>query len=145
MSAWFYQISPKSWDPQRYRVEIWEDERWSWPVGRISSSKERPKPGDVVAFYYAPSGGDDPGFYGWAVVSEWFDENNTLYFRPVAPSNHLKMHPWWDEQARQIADEVRGKFKQGTLWKVPSDLWERVQRGITAWVGGQSGSRPISR
>jgi len=137
MSSWFYQINPKEWDPQRFRIEIWENERWSWPVGRAMSGREQPRPGDSMVFFYTPSGGTDPGFYGWAVILEWYEDNRTLYFRPATPTNHLKMHPWWNDEARKVADEVRGKMKQGTLWRVPDKLWERIRTGITTWVGGR--------
>src|SRR5262245_60466260 len=33
-----------------------------------------------------------------------------LHFRPVAPSDHLKMYPWWDGkdgEAKRLADEIR--------------------------------------
>ena len=36
------------------------------------------------------------------------DDSKTLYFRPVAPTNHLKMHPWWNDEAQDLAKEVRG-------------------------------------
>ena len=57
-----------------------------------------------------------------------------MYFRPVAPSDHLKMHPWWDSAAKEVADAVRGKVKQGTLWEVPDDLAAVISAGITAWL-----------
>lgn len=33
MATWLYQINQKEWPPERYRVEIWEGERWRWPFG----------------------------------------------------------------------------------------------------------------
>jgi hypothetical protein len=136
MSTWLYQLDQKSWKPQRYRLEIWENERWSWPVGRKTGASELLSPGDTVVFFYAPSGGIDPGFYGWAVVLEWLKEESFLYFKPVAPSNHLKMCPWWDKQAKRLAESIRGPVKQGTLWHVPEDLVPELRSGITSWVGG---------
>jgi hypothetical protein len=136
MSTWLYQINQKSWSPQRYRLEIWENERWSWSVGRKTGTSELPSPGDTVVFFYAPSGGIDPGFYGWAVVLEWLNEESSLYFRPVAPSNHLKMCPWWDKQAKKLAESIRGPVKRGTLWRVSDDLVQELRSGITSWVGG---------
>ena len=58
-----------------------------------------------------------------------------MYFRPVSPSDHLKMHPWWDDDAKRVADGVRGKVKQGTLWEVPDDLAKAISVGITSWLG----------
>ncbi len=95
-------------------------------AGRQKDPKNKvPAPGDSIFFYYGktkgPSKGTDPGFYGWAVVLEWRnDSHNQLHFRPTAPSDFLKMHPWSDKKALGLADGIRGKVKQGTLWLVPN-------------------------
>jgi len=134
---WLYQISPTLWDPCRYRMEIWESERWSWPVGKISGGGEKPKPGDLMVMFFAPSGGDDPGFYGWAVVQEWIPMAVAqLRFRPVAPSDTLKMCPWWDTQAEKLANKIRGRMKQRTLWLVPEKIVPELRQGILSWVTG---------
>jgi hypothetical protein len=140
MSYWFYQINQENWEPERFRIEVWENERWSWTVGTLRGGEE-PQPGDSVAFFYARAHGPDPGFYGWAVVLEYHkahDGSKTLYFRPVAPTNHLKMHPWWNDEAQDLANEVRGVVAQGTVWRVSDELWRRIRRGITTWVAGRS-------
>jgi hypothetical protein len=92
-----------------------------------------------VVFFYAKSAGTDPGFYGWAVVLEWYpapdsSEKDQLYFRPTAPSDFLKMHPWWDKDAEQVADDIRGKMKQRTLWLVQPELAAKVRRGVSTWL-----------
>jgi len=133
---WLYQMNQGQWSPKSYRVDIWENERWSWPVGK-NASTGNPEAGDRVVFYYARSGGDEPGFYGWAVVLGWYADERGMYFRPVFPSDHLKMHPWWDSEASNIADQVRGKVKQGTMWEVSDDLAARISFGITAWVSAK--------
>ncbi len=135
MTTWLYQMSPKYWSPERYRYEIWEGEKWAWSVGSKAMGENVPQAGDTVIFFFAPSGGNDPGFYGWAVVIDWYSDSNTpLMFRPATPSDHLKMHPWWDESAQQLADKIRGKFKQQTLWVVHDDLVDDLRKGITSWV-----------
>jgi hypothetical protein len=48
MGYWFYQLSQQRWPPERFRIEVWEDERWSWTVGRAVLKGEEPKPGDSV-------------------------------------------------------------------------------------------------
>jgi hypothetical protein len=48
---WLYQLSPNLWSPERYRLEIWEGERWNWPVGGRSGEGQVPKPGDTVVFF----------------------------------------------------------------------------------------------
>ncbi len=136
MPMWLYQMNQKQWPPESYRLDIWENERWTWqvPTVRRRGSTRGPEPGDRVVFFYAPAGGPEPGFYGWATVLDWHDDERGMYFRPVSPSDHLKMHPWWDHAAREIADEVRGKVKQGTLWEVPDNLAKKICAGITAWL-----------
>jgi len=144
MAMWLYQMNQKQWPPESYRLDIWENERWTWPVGRKASTGS-PKPGDRVIFFYAPAGGPEPGFYGWAIVLDWRhdEEGQRLYFRPVAPSDHLKMHPWWNDAAEEIAEKVRGKVKQGTLWEIPDDLAADICAGITAWLSGCAGRGSI--
>lgn len=133
MTMWLYQMDQSQWPPNSYRLDIWENERWSWPVGRKASAAS-PAPGDRVVFFYAPKGGEAPGFYGWAIVLDWHQDGRGMYFRPVSPSDHLKMHPWWDADAKDIADAVRGKVKQGTLWEVPDKLTAAISAGITRWI-----------
>jgi hypothetical protein len=141
MGTWLYQINQQQWPPERYRVEIWEGERWRWPVGQLvrGPSAEGPQAGDTVVFFYARTGGVDPGFYGWAVVLEWLEREREMYFRPVAPSDWLKMDPWWDEVASGLADRIRGAVKQGTLWRVPEDLVPELRRGIAEWLQARQG------
>lgn len=140
MSTWIYQINPEQWPPERYRLEIWEGERWCWPVGKKLPAKQTPKPGDVVVFFYSRGRGKgtDPGFYGWAIILEWYGqgEGSEIYFRPVAPSDLLKMHPWSDETALSLADEIRGPIKQGTMWLVRDELVPHLRAGICEWLGG---------
>lgn len=133
MSYWLYQLSQTDWPPEQYRLEIWENERWAWVVGR-KQTKEVPEPGDVVVFYYAESGGGDPGFYGWAVVTAWAHEQ--LYFTPVAPSNQLKMHPWWDDQADAVARAIRGKMPRATLWPISTAQVRELRKGFSSWING---------
>jgi hypothetical protein len=139
MSMWLYQMNQQQWGPNRFRLEIWEGERWSWEVGNKLPATEEPEPGDTVLFFYAPSGGHDAGFYGWGVISKWMKEERALYFIPTAPTNHLKMHPWWDDEAKEIADTIRGTVKQATLWSVGDDMVTAVRRGFTGWVAAHSG------
>ncbi len=137
MSTWLYQLNQEYWPPERYRLDIWEGERWSWGVGSKAGAV-RPVGGDTVVFFYAPSSGAEPGFYGWAVILEWMDEEREMVFRPTAPSDQLKMHPWWDVTARRLADEIRGRVKQKTLWRVPDKLAPELRGGVLRWVAGES-------
>ena|SRR3990172_7667733 len=140
MAMWFYQMSQGLWPPGSYRLDIWENERWTWSVPTKRGTRD-PEPGDRVVFFYAPSRGEEGGFYGWAVVLDWRhdEEGKRIYFRPVAPSDHLKMDPWWDPDAKRIADEVRGQVKRATLWPVRDELAKKISAGITAWLSRSAG------
>lgn len=129
------------------RLEIWEGERWYWEVRQaVGAREEGPVPGDVLVFFYTPTGGADPGFYGWAVELEWLREERLIYFRPVSPSDRLKMRPWWDEKAAELADRIRGRVKQGTLWRVPT-TWSpssaKVLSGGPVEVTGAAARPPV--
>lgn len=140
MPTWLYQLSTDIWQPERYRLEIWEGERWNWPVGGKSGGGQKPQAGDTVVFFYAPSRATDPGFYGWAVVLEWFDKSSSpLYFRPTSPSDRLKMDPWWNDEAKELAEEIRGPMKQRTLWMIQEELVPRLRQGIRAWLASKDG------
>jgi len=136
---WLYQLSQRDWSLNNYRLDIWEGERWEWEIGRMAGSETDPLPGDAVAFFYAPAGCPEPGFYGWAVILLWVGEGDKrrFYFRPVAPSDRLKMCPWWDEDAKKIAKQVRGEVPRGTLWRVPDELVSAIGSGIARWLRGE--------
>jgi hypothetical protein len=139
MATWLYQINQQQWPPEKYRTDIWEGEEETWPVGRLArGDSEEPQPGDVVVFFYAPTGGWDWGFYGWAVIVGWHsrDEDKEIRFRPTSPSDRLKMDPWCDREAKALADEIRGRVKQGTMWKVPDHLVPRLRSGLVTWAAG---------
>lgn len=111
-------------------------------MGAMSGSGKKPEPGDLLVTFFAPTGGTNPGFYGWAVVLEWLEEaSSRLRFRPVPPSDTLKMCPWWNEEAAALADKIRGKMKQLTLWLIRDDLATQLRRGILTWVAGRAGSQ----
>jgi hypothetical protein len=133
MSAWLYQMNQADWPPEVYRYEIREKERWRWPY-RSKRGRALLRTGDTLVFFYAPAGGRDPGFYGWAVVERWDEEERLVYFTPVAPSDHLKMDPWWSDDAKKIADEVRGRMAQATLFLIPEKKLAIIRRGIRSWL-----------
>jgi hypothetical protein len=92
----------------------------------------------VVVFFNSRSGAADSGFYGWAIILEWYEALGpaNMYFRPVAPSDTLKMNPWGDGDALALADEIRGRVKQGTLWRIADEMVPRLRKGIFEWLRG---------
>ena len=133
MSTWLYQLNPKSWTPEVFRFEIWEGKHWHWGYGSKRSA-DVPGIGDTIVFFYAPSGGDDPGSYGWAVLERCDVDNKILYFLPVAPTNRLKMDPWWDDQVQEIVDRIRGAVPRATLFPVDLDEAKVIRAGIRRWL-----------
>jgi hypothetical protein len=140
MSTWLYQLNQENWTPQRYRLEVWEGQAWQWEVRTKVTQGHAPIAGDSVTFFYAKSGGTEAGFYGWAVILEWlpFDQTSQMTFRPVAPSDHLKMDPWWNPAAEKLADAIRRPIKQGTLWYMEEDLSRRLRSGVAAWLSAKT-------
>jgi hypothetical protein len=133
MTTWLYQLNPRDWAPGIFRYEVNENQRWSWTYGQ-KRGKAMPATGDTLVFFYSPSGGSDPGIYGWAIVERCDTDTSTLYFIPTAPTNWLKMDPWWDEDAKRLCDEMRGNMKQATLFQVADDSIQRIRRGIRKWL-----------
>lgn len=136
MSTWLYQLNQKDWPPATFRYEIWENERWHWTYGE-KRGDDPIRVGDVVVFFYAPASGNAPGIYAWAVVERWDEQSKTIYFIPTAPTNHLKMDPWWDGNAQSVVDEIRGNMKQATLFFVTDNAACKVRQGIKRWLSGQ--------
>jgi hypothetical protein len=141
---WLYQLNGDEWPPERFRYEIWEGQRWRWPIRQQRGGKTLAV-GDTVVFFYAPSVSDEPGFFGWAIVMEYLADENLIYFMPTAPTDFLKMCPWWDnKEAEALANKIRGTVKRGTMWKVPKHLTGDVSNGIRRWFGGRFG-RPAAQ
>lgn len=149
MRMWLYQLNQTKWPPELFRRDIWEGEPWHFRCGQIRG-EAAPKLGDVVVFFYAQTGGSDPGIYGWAVIDRiekverdgdgGRDLEDRLYFIPSAPTNHLKMDPWWNGEAKGITDEIRGGlttaslFQAGELTDVPENTVRRIRAGIKKWL-----------
>lgn len=133
MSMWLYQLNQKTWSPEVFRYEIWENQRWHWTFGQ-KRGDATPETGDTIIFFYSPSAGNDPGIYAWAVLEKCDAESSTLYFIPTAPTNYLKMDPWWDDEVKNITDEIRGPSKQATLFLVSEEIIPRIRAGIRRWM-----------
>ena len=133
MSVWIYQLNQKNWPPETFRYEIWEGRNWSWGYGKKIGAAQ-PAAGDTLVFFYAPRGGKVPGIYGWAVVERCDEESRIVYFRPTAPTDHLKMDPWWDEEVKKVTEDIRGPVPQATLFQVQERNICKIQQGIKNWL-----------
>ena len=126
MAFWLYQMSNDVWKAEKYRVEVWEGNNTTWPVGRLLPAGKVPQYGDSIVLFYT---GNDLGVYGLAVLLRY--EEKEIYFRPVPPSDYLKMNPLWNDKVKSIVDEIRGKVKMGTMWEINDDQMKLLRTRIT--------------
>ena len=134
MAFWLYQMSGSYWPHERYRSEVWEDAQTTWGFGKITPAGSSPQPGDMVILFYAKGGAVDPGIYGWAIVL--WRNGKEIRFRPVSPSDYLKMNPLWNDEVSDIIDEIRGKVARGTMWEIDSDQMRRLRQRVAEDVYG---------
>lgn len=146
MTMWLYQLSQNEQyehPPTQYRLDVWEDMPWNWFVGNIRDG-ENPPPvaGEIVVFYYSGDG-IEGGFYGWAVILRWQNDGDRggrrLHFRPVAPSNILKMCPWNDGEAGRLANDIRGSNPRNTMFRVPEQFEQQLRQGMASWPSRSHG------
>lgn len=130
MAYWLYQMSSNIWEPEQYRIEVWEGEHTNWQINRKVPKKSSPEPGDIMLLFYAPSGETDPGIYGWVVVTRFDGEE--VRFRPSSPSDYMKMNPVWDEDIKDLINEIRGKVATGTLWEIDEEIYKQLRQKIVA-------------
>jgi hypothetical protein len=125
------------YSPERYRTEVWEGSLvTNWSIGQ---SKRKPKEiplGDTVILFFAKTGADEPGIYGWSVIT-LFDKE-VIDFRPTSPSDYLKMNPLWDDEIGNIVDKIRGGMPEGTMWKVDDGTLKLLRQKIATYVYGVS-------
>jgi hypothetical protein len=132
MTMWLYQLSEKEWSTRLFLAEIWENQHWHWSFNTKRGEGE-PQRGDTVLFFYAPKDCDAPGIYGWGVIDRW--EPHTIYFTPTAPTNHLKMDPWWDDkEVKEIVDEIRENMPRATLFRIQDEIVPKIRKGIKKWL-----------
>lgn len=138
MACWLYQMNAKLYRQERYRTEVWEGNTvTNWFIGE---AKRRPKevaPGDIVILFYAKTHATDrPGIYGWGIITLF--DGGVMDFRPVEPSDYLKMNPLLDDEVYNIIDEIRGGFPEMTMWKVDKEPLERLRQKIAQYVYGKA-------
>lgn len=124
MGVWLYQISPMNEDwrlnnPQEYRNGVRENQQYTWDVGTIrdtSNHQSLPVKGDLMTIFFVPTGNDEPGIYGWALINDYADKKIT--FTPVFPSDYIKHHPFWDDEIENMIKDIRKGNNQGTMWRI---------------------------
>lgn len=134
MAYWLYQMSSPVWSSGLYRLEVWEGEHTNWQISRKVPKNKSPQMGDIMVLFYAPSGESDPGIYGWAVVIRF--DGYEVRFMPSSPSDYMKMNPVWDDDVKNIIDQIRGRVATGTVWEIEDSLFKQLRQKIAAHVYG---------
>jgi len=137
MTAWIYQMAEdEEWTPEDYRLSVWEGQQVTWRYGKVVS-RGGPElgAGDQVIFFFAKSRTRLPGICGWGVVIKVYARKGEMTFRPVFPSDLLKMSPIWDNEIEHVINEVRGPNPRGTMWSVRDDSFQTICRRILEYRG----------
>ena len=94
MAARLYQMTADNYSPEEFRSEIWEGGLIKWPSGKISSKAgQEIAPVDIVILVYVRSGAQEPGIFGWGIILGFQKDKGHIVFRPVYPSDFLKIYP----------------------------------------------------
>ena len=128
---WLYQMSQAEWPEAQFRLEIWEGGSVYWPTRRVVG-KSRPQPGDRMVCWYAQTGAALPGLVGWGLVLAYMPDREEICWRPVVPSDELKMAPLFDNDLAIWVDKVRGRFKQSTMWQMSEDAADFISERIVS-------------
>lgn len=138
MNAWLYQMrNNRDWTPADYRAEVSEGKpvTWSHDSLRIYPRGRHLAKGDVLFFYFVPTGCSEPGLYGWGKVVKWDPKQKELTFHALPPSDARKKQPSWNYRIKQLIDAIRLTQNVGTMWRIVSDrqaaaLLQELNRGL---------------
>lgn len=120
MKSWLYQMTTKNWSEENYRAEVWEGTEIPFSIGRVTGDRATPRPtvGDRIFCWYTKWANKAPGLCGWGVVTALTARREeALVWRPVFPSDLLKMSPLIDEELNQQIDTIRPN-PRGTLYLI---------------------------
>lgn len=121
----------------RYRTEVWEGNPvTNWYIGESTRRPTAVQPGDIVILFFAKTGADEPGIYGWGIITLF--DGDVIDFRPASPSDYLKMNPLWDDKIDKIVNQIRGGMPQGTMWEVDERALKQLRQEIAEHVYGKT-------
>src|SRR5687768_15527340 len=138
LTSWLYQMSARDWPPERYREEVWERQITQWPTGRVAG-RSKPREGDLIVTWYAKTGSEDPGLYGWGVIVRFVTEFDQIRWQPVFPSDFLKLTPIYDEAIGRVITGIRGRVSQGTMWSLNRGQLSDIRSRVQGHIAGSSG------
>ncbi len=141
MPAWLYQMTTNEnadrwWYPEGYRQEVWEGQTLTWPTGKIYFREQgQVSVGDTIIFFFAKTGNDEPGIYGWGTIidppQEAYDD---ITFVPKPPSDFLKETPCWDGEVDKLLNEIRRRLYVGTMWNITSGELSKLRKKINQCI-----------
>ena len=130
MPAWLYQMTTNEnadrwWHPEGYRQEVREGQTLTWSTGKIYFREQgQVSEGDTVIFFFAKTGNNEPGIYGWGTIidpPQKADDDITFVIKP--PSDFLKDNPCWDDEVKKLLNDIRRGLYVGTMWNItPKEL-----------------------
>lgn len=137
MNSWLYQMSTQHWPEENYRTDVWEGEPVTFSVGRVNGAArdERPAHGDRIFCWYAETVSRAPGLCGWGVVLSLRERREVmLVWRPVFPSDLLKLRPLIDREVTSLVEVIRHGMPRGTLWLMPHSAAEALTAKVLSQV-----------
>lgn len=133
MACWLYQMRADWYSPERYRTEVWEGNPvTNWDIGKSKRKPKEVQSGDTVILFFVRTGADEPGIYGWGIIT-LFDKE-VIDFRPASPSDYLKMNPVPEKEVIKIIDKIRGRMPEGTMFPVDAEALKQLKQKITEHV-----------
>lgn len=144
MAYWLYQMranDDEAYRPEQYRDEVSEGRTVTWssmePISVDVRGEGEPAPGDKVILFFCKTGlrgNEEPGIYGLGQIEAFVNEETgrTLTFRVEPPSDSLKMEPLWGPGIERLVNDIRGDWKQRTMWAVPAADFSRLAKQILA-------------
>jgi hypothetical protein len=137
MQAWLYQMRrTKDWRPENYRLACWEHAQTVLPAGGIvPRGLTAIGSGDTLVLFFAKSGNDYPGIYGWGVVHNYDQGRNQITFQLSPPSDYLKIDPLWDQDIHRLMDAIRQGQAKKTLWGMSWDEFSLIRHKMRGRAG----------
>lgn len=137
MACWLYQINAKKGESRElYRTEAWEGQLvTNWTIGEGTNKPKDISPGDIIVLSFVKAGTDDPGIYGWGIITS-FHKGESIDFRPSPPSDYLKMNPVPEKNVRGIIREITGHFCALAMFIVNDKEFRELRQKIAEHVYG---------
>lgn len=140
MTHWLYQMNPKRvleygdvYTPEEFREDFASGEDLEWLTREIRPRGLEPKAVDTIFYWFVVSGTDEPGLYGFGIISDCYDcprlsaKYKCISHRPGFPTEYLQAAPLYEDEIVEIVDDIRGVGRAyATMFKIDDDQAERL-------------------